>query len=558
MEWMKRLFVKKKPYDKTPSYRKIDEELEKLRQDGYTGNLLVYLGNGAQTSSGRCRWIFRLRGLRGTELESGNASGVYAVICFAPKRGRRRVAVNGFRHASAKFAGFYARKKVNGQWLFLTENLEWKPVSSCMPAKRMIQRGEPIDFLFDGSSDTVFLEAQWKEQDGETLIRCGYSMYRNKLMAHSFGAYQDHTYCNTYAAFENGVKNGYQYFEMDLSYTSDCRLVLCHGWTKGNCRSTGFVWSPDFDQMTYDRIMQMQVYGEPVIDAKTFFEKVKSLPYLFELDFHKVEGEEAADRIRALIQDTDYDHELLDRFMVQVYSEQMFFDIDAVYHFRHYQYLVGENVDCLDKIITFCLDHGICGVALRANLAKPAYVRKIKNAGLYILCYTVKKDAGYALKLLESGADTICTDYITPEQLAGSRNDFGKFPFYVYYNSGSPDVQEGYSELLAENRLKGVLKTLASGNREFRDKLRWINDGNRALTKNYFSLEGKKFAGWKLRIQVEEKWFWYCGDHCYHAYLDLERNPDLQCFLFQDESVLPVWTFRKKAKLIMVAVWEDT
>ena len=63
----------------------------------------------------------------------------------------------------------------------------------------------------------------------------------------------------------------------------------------------------------------------------------------------------------------------------------MFEDIHKVYPFVHYQYLVGKNIHDLDSVITYCLDHGICVLALRMNLAKPEYVRKIRNAGLYVM-----------------------------------------------------------------------------------------------------------------------------------------------------------------------------
>jgi hypothetical protein len=214
-------------------------------------------------------------------------------------------------------------------------------------------------------------------------------------------------------------------------------------------------------------------------------------------------------------------------------------------------------MDKLDEIITFCLDHGICAVAVRANLARPSQIRKLKNAGLYILCYTVTKDADYAKKLLDSGVDTICTDEVTPSQLAKSENSFGKVPFSVYYNSGIAISEEQYSARIADGTLDGILQTFDSGNTEFRDQTVWPNDGKKTLVPNLFHAKDRTFVGWKLRIGLDGKRLWYCNDHCYHTAGDLRGDTDLKEVIFPDEAALPVWTFKKNTRLIMVAVWKS-
>ena len=76
-------------------------------------------------------------------------------------------------------------------------------------------------------------------------------------------------------------------------------------------------------------------------------------------------------------------------------------------------YLVGLNIDKLDSILTYCLDHGICSVAMRTNFVTKENVRKVHDAGLYAFCYTVSDDAVYANYLLQLGVDMICTDFVT-------------------------------------------------------------------------------------------------------------------------------------------------
>lgn len=108
-------------------------------------------------------------------------------------------------------------------------------------------------------------------------------------------------------------------------------------------------------------------------------------------------------------------------------------------------YLIGRRTERLDSIITYCLDHGICSIAIRMNYVNEKMIHKIHNAGLYVFCYTIKKDADYAKHLLDFGVDTICTDFVT-EELLDEADGFGYFPFYICYNSDRADVENHYSK----------------------------------------------------------------------------------------------------------------
>lgn len=460
---------------------------------------------------------------------------------------------NEFSWDQAKCIGFYARRRESDGWSWYCVDGKWHPAEASMPQKKLWMENEQTDLLFaDSTCSVVVLVAQWENANG-IRCDCGYEMFSNTLMAHAFGGMDGKTYHNTEAAFNNGIQNGYRYFEVDLSYTKDKRLVLCHGWTKANCKHTGFDYQPDFADMTYKRIMGMKVHGNPIMDAREFYHQIKKKDnaYTYEIDFHNIAGKEIQERTSSMLEDFQYDKQVLDRLLIQAYSRQMFEDIHKVYPFVHYQYLVGKNIHDLDSIITYCLDHGICVLALRMNLAKPEYVRKIRNAGLYVMCYTVNKDLAVAQKLLDSGVNTLCTDFITEEMLNENSERMGHDLFYVYYNSGSKEVQNLYPEEVAEN-----VEHLPSGNYELKDQSLWINDGKKALRKCGFRLDGKKFAGWKMRMQVDGKQLWYCKDHLYHGKGDIAEGTIVEPYLFADEEVLPVWTVKRECKMVMVAVWK--
>lgn len=491
---------------------------------------LLYLGNGAD---GICyRKIFERRGIEGKELSYGPHSTIYMAYQKAGQ-GAGCVAVNGFTCTHAEFAGFWARRKEEGRWLWYTE-AGWQPCAGEMAAKRLFADGDDIGELLNGGVSFLVLQAQWRESATGKAIWDGYPMYSNALMAHAFGAFEGHTYCNTMAAYENAVRNGYRYFEVDFSYTDDCRLVLCHGWEEKNCKCIGVPYSEEFAHMKYEQAMQLKVHGHEMMDARQFYQAMRDRPDdVYQIDLHNVHGKKLRKRIHSLLEDFSYDSKALDRLLIQVMNERMYLQTDQIYHFKHYQYLVGDKIHNLEKILNFCLDHGICAVALRANFATPETIHKIHNAGLYAMCYTIKKDADFAKYLLDMGVDTLCTDYVTGEQLAAAKDSYGMKPYFAAYLPAE-DVEE-------------------SEGKPFPCQ----NDGMDLARENRYEKEGFVFAGWNFRLKIDGTKYWYCTDGLYHGNIDFNGKTDAQKYLFREGEALPQMIVKEGMTVGMIAVWNE-
>jgi glycerophosphoryl diester phosphodiesterase len=508
--------------------------------------VLVYTGNGA--SSQNYETVFKKNRLEGKVYKQLGGAYNFAAAQYVTDE-KSAIIRNGFTHDSATFVGFVARKKQDNVWKWLCVDGKWHEAAKEMPDKRIFYEGEQLKFLNSLTNYTIILDAQWKNKNGD-WVNCGYQMFSNQLMAHALGGYNGKAYNNTMPALKNAVKNGYKYFEVDFSYTSDERLVLCHGWDEIDCKKMGIDYYPEIKNITYDEAMKLIVHGNKIMDVRQFYQFVKANPpYTFEIDLHGFTGIEIQKRVLSLVEDFQHDEEALDRLLIQASSRKMFEDIDSVYHFKHCQYLFGNNVHKLDNNITYALDHGICVLALRVNLAKPEYVKKIRNAGLYVMCYTVDSDVQVAKKLLDSGVNTLCTNFVTEKMLQENEEKFGKHPFYIYYNSGNKDVICNYTE-----KEGSIIQELLNGNIEYKDREVWENNGKRALRKCQFKNKKKNFIGWHLRVKVDGKRYWYCKDYLYHTSGDFKQGTEP--YLFSDEEVIPIWTVKKNMIMVMVAVWK--
>lgn len=499
-------------------------------------------------------------------------SGTYQLSAIQYVTGQSARIENHYHHPAGRFIGFYARKRTKDGWYWYTVEDTWQKASDKMAEKRLFPSGADIYSLFEGDTVQIVLDAQWRAMDGSGLpgrefrlftnlfgarqktkeaggtIGCGCRMFTNRLMAHGLGGFEGQSHCNSKEAFLHSLKAGYRYFETDVFQTCDGRLVLYHGWFA----------PPEISRLTYDEMMSRDFDGHKLMDAAELYAIMKVHPQIcMELDLYNYKGETIKKTIRELLRVFEYDKTVLDRLLVQVHSADMKNDIDSIYPFQCYQMICGKQMDKLGAFMDRCLDNGICAVAMRMNLAKERYVKALKASGLYILCFTVTQNTSVARKLLDSGVDTLCVDFITPKTLSVAVNKFGTHPFRVYYSSGLPGASETYSDMIKENKIKGKIKENKSGTIEFHDAALWKNDGTGKLLPNAFQIPGKHFVGWNLGVHVDKKKLWLCTDGCYHMYGDVKPDTSFQLCLFDEEFMIPKWKTLKNTKFFLTAVWED-
>ncbi len=492
---------------------------------------VLYLGNGADKSC--YKRIFQTRRIKGKELPHGLGGAMYMACQTLGNGSLYEPVLNGFSNSQAEFMGFWARRKENGRWLWYTQDMGWQPLSEDYAPKRLFFVGDNIRELFDDDTAFVALEAQWWDPAAQKPARNGYPMFSNALMAHAFGAFEGHTYCNTLAAYENAVKNGYRYFEADVSCTEDNRLVLCHGWKKKNAKCIGLAESDEREHLNYNQAMQLKAHGHKIMDMRQFYRKVKKRKNdVYEIDIHDTGRKALKRQIHALLDDFEYDAEALGRLLIQVMNEQMYETVDQIYPFQYYQYLVGGKIHQLDDILNFCLDHGICAVALRANFATPGIIQKIKYTGLYTMCYTVKEDAEFAKYLLGIGVDTICTDYVTKEALSMAQDTFGQKPFYLASLPQEGDLPKEESTFWCRN------------------------DGTDQVREIRFQADAAACRAFHFQLVIDGKTYWYAADGLYHGQNDFVRNANLRKYLFTAGQKLPDLVVKEGMTARMVAACE--
>lgn len=238
--------------------------------------------------------------------------------------------------------------------------------------------------------------------------------FSNKVMAHALGGYDGNIYNNTEEALQNSIQNGFKFIEVDMTLTSDNKLVCTHGFDAASCVKTGV---KQYNEVpTYKQFMTTKLHEKyKAIKVSTLIKYMKKYPdLLLEIDLKDQDAEHTKIMISELIKLCHNDAAILDRILLQFYNKDNYEVIDSVYHFKYYQYFTVKNdFSDVNGLIDFCVNNHITSVAVKYKYITEERVKLFKDNGIYILCFTVD-DANSAKDFLNWGVDTICTNFLIP------------------------------------------------------------------------------------------------------------------------------------------------
>ncbi len=236
------------------------------------------------------------------------------------------------------------------------------------------------------------------------------------MVAHALGTVEGRTETNSKEAFTESYEAGQRVFEADFTLTSDGFLVVRH----------------DFEQISYYNLEQVPGKN-PVMDHETFMKS--KIKYLYtHLDAAALCGLLASHPDAYLITDTKNadektvkrqfellceaiektDPSLYERFIIQIYSEEMLGYVKSVHPFGNFIFTLYQLADPdYEQIALFCAENGIEVMTVSSERFSPSLAETFHSRGVKVYVHTVNRADSLAL-MAGYGADGFYSDYITP------------------------------------------------------------------------------------------------------------------------------------------------
>lgn len=220
---------------------------------------------------------------------------------------------------------------------------------------------------------------------------------------HALGRIDDNNYTNSREALENGYQSGNRLFECDLIMTSDGQLVACHDWEYWNSTSNQnkSAENEGGEIPSFKEFMKCKIKGKytPLSgDDIVLFLKEHSDVYIV-TDTKYTDEEKVKEEFQTLVDVAKRNgcEETLNRFIVQIYRQNMYEMVNGIYPFPNYIYTLyqedfGGEEDKMLEYAQFCMLHDIDVITMKAKYYQDGLSDICDRYDLRIFVHTVNEE----------------------------------------------------------------------------------------------------------------------------------------------------------------------
>ena len=248
-----------------------------------------------------------------------------------------------------------------------------------------------------------------------------FSWSDHRTIAHALGGLDGKTYLNSREGFLSMYDQGVRLFELDLSRTSDGVWVCRHSWNDPMGQWEG----NEKKVLTEKEFTENKIYGKYTpMTLEDFLLLLKDHPDAFVMIDSKQYSlrnyqrtlEDYCDYVE--IARTAGAGDALDQIIPEIYSEAMFAGTAMIYSFPSYIYSLWQeySTEDLKRIASFCREKEIPAATVYWKYWSEETEKIFEKEGISLYVYTLN-DRDQAREYIAEGAEGICTDFLTSEDL---------------------------------------------------------------------------------------------------------------------------------------------
>ena len=259
----------------------------------------------------------------------------------------------------------------------------------------------------------------------------------SQLIMHAAGEWNNYTYSNCLEAFQYNYERGCRTFEIDLIETSDGVIVGRHDWTTVMydkslvSEDTLLIEETHRNNLpkTYEELMYMYTDRTPLTweDILQYLSMDEDLYIVTDTKDYTDEAIEKLFNKMITIAREEKKESVLNRVVVQVYSQAMYRKVMSIYPFPSVIYTLYQSPDSNEEVLEFIDHSNVRMITLPKNTMRDddAFFQELLNRGCYIYVHTLN-DIPMAAEYYDRGVTGIYTDIIRPENGASIQEEIDK------------------------------------------------------------------------------------------------------------------------------------
>lgn len=244
--------------------------------------------------------------------------------------------------------------------------------------------------------------------------------YTYHSIAHAMGGLDGKDYLNSIDGFYPAYQKGYRVFETDILLTTDNVAILKHRWGKKLSDPTTKKGHP----VSYYTFKHTKIYGKytptSFLDLLNLMQKYPDI-YIM-TDSKSTETADVKKEFNILVNTAKKvgKEDLLDRVIVQIYNQNMYWAVKSIHPFKHFVYTTYKQPDAaFYKMVKFCKANGIEGVTSPKNDINDYRMELLAKEGIYSFTHSVN-NSYYAKEYMRLGVYGVYSDFLSPAQVNNS------------------------------------------------------------------------------------------------------------------------------------------
>lgn len=240
-------------------------------------------------------------------------------------------------------------------------------------------------------------------------------------IAHALGAIDGFVYTNSLEAFEKSYALGFRTFEADMLQTVDGEVILTHDLENPGVTGKEFLQTPILGQYTAmsfeDLCRLMEEYPDIWVVTDTKYADTASVKKEFTSMRHTGVSSVSTE-------------DTLNRFIIQIYNENMYETVREIYPFQSYIFTLYQrwngDAEEFTDICRWCRANRVEVITMPDTLLTGEIADTAERYGVAVYVHTVD-DPSAARRFLEEGVDGVYTNTLPPSALA-PRPERGALP----------------------------------------------------------------------------------------------------------------------------------
>ncbi len=240
---------------------------------------------------------------------------------------------------------------------------------------------------------------------------------QQRIICHAMGELEGNTYTNSLEAFELSYAKGFRYFEVDLGYTTDGRMVAVHDWEMWNNMCSidlnGY-FAPSFNDFKKTKILDKftPLTLSDIADLLQQYDDIYIVTDTKRIDSESFENDLALIKGKLELKEKG----LSNRLIIQVYNSD---NLETARKFLSPENIIftmySSGLDEKGIISEINKNNDLFAVTIATWTITPEIAETAENSGVPVYVHTIN-NVNDINSYMDMGVYGFYTDIITPEE----------------------------------------------------------------------------------------------------------------------------------------------